>query len=185
MCAPHGLSAVSLEVPRRAVPIDDAEQIASRERCSVRQVNMSISLAFLAPKLVRAAVGDRLPRGRKIEWLRHAPAEMECLNCSPKNWAGPPGSSWRPRRSWRRDGDHPDRIPGWRGPWRRQNASRICMHGARHAAWLSRQGWRQDRQHHRANYRGDRRESPAGHGAGIPVTVSTPDELFVRFQSCK
>jgi hypothetical protein len=41
----------------------NAEQIALRERCSVRQVNMTISLAFLAPKLVRAAVEGRLPRG--------------------------------------------------------------------------------------------------------------------------
>ena len=42
--------------------VTDAEQIASRERCSVRRVNMTISLAFLAPKLVRAAVEGRLPR---------------------------------------------------------------------------------------------------------------------------
>ena len=45
----------------------DAEQIALRERCTVRQVNMTISLAFLAPKLVRAAVEGRLPRGINIE----------------------------------------------------------------------------------------------------------------------
>src|SRR6266702_3108902 len=32
------------------------EQIAARQKCSVRQVNMTISLAFLAPDLVRAAV---------------------------------------------------------------------------------------------------------------------------------
>jgi site-specific DNA recombinase len=36
---------------------------------------MTISLAFLAPKLVRAAVGGRLPRGINIERLRDAPAE--------------------------------------------------------------------------------------------------------------
>ena len=34
-----------------------------RERCSVRHVNMTISLVFLAPNLVRAAVEGRLPRG--------------------------------------------------------------------------------------------------------------------------
>jgi hypothetical protein len=55
--------------------VTDAEQIASRERCSVRQVNMTISLAFLAPELVRAAVEGRLPRGINIERLRDAPAE--------------------------------------------------------------------------------------------------------------
>jgi len=32
-------------------------------------------LAFLAPKLVRAAVAGRLPRGISIERLRDAPAE--------------------------------------------------------------------------------------------------------------
>jgi site-specific DNA recombinase len=32
--------------------VTDVEQIALRERCSVRHVNMTISLAFLAPKLV-------------------------------------------------------------------------------------------------------------------------------------
>jgi site-specific DNA recombinase len=55
--------------------IIDVEQIASRERCSVRHVNMTISLAFLAPKLVRAAVEGRLPRGINVERLRDAPAE--------------------------------------------------------------------------------------------------------------
>jgi hypothetical protein len=55
--------------------IASAEQIAARERCSVRHVNMTISLAFLAPKLVRAAVEGRLPRGINIERLRDAPAE--------------------------------------------------------------------------------------------------------------
>src|SRR6266403_5297577 len=39
------------------------EQIAIRQKCSVRQVNMTISLAFLAPDLVKAAVEGRLPRG--------------------------------------------------------------------------------------------------------------------------
>jgi hypothetical protein len=51
------------------------EQIATRQKCSVRQVNMTISLAFLAPKLVRAAVEGRLPRGIGVTRLRDAPAE--------------------------------------------------------------------------------------------------------------
>jgi DNA invertase Pin-like site-specific DNA recombinase len=55
--------------------VTDIEQIALRERCSVRHVNMTISLAFVAPKLVRAAVEGRLPRGINIERLRDAPAE--------------------------------------------------------------------------------------------------------------
>ena len=59
--------------------IDDAkanvESIAKRERCSVRQVNMTISLAFLAPDLVKAAIEGRLPRGIGVTRLRDAPVE--------------------------------------------------------------------------------------------------------------
>ena len=53
----------------------DVEQIAAREKCSVRQVNMTISLAFLSPTLVKAAIDGRLPRGIGIARLRDAPAE--------------------------------------------------------------------------------------------------------------
>jgi hypothetical protein len=41
--------------------LTDVEQIATREKCSVRKVNMTISLTFLAPDLVK--VEGRLPRG--------------------------------------------------------------------------------------------------------------------------
>ena len=68
--------------------VTDAEQIALRERCSVRHVNMTISLAFLAPKLVHAAVEGRLPRGINIARLRDAPAEwsrqFEALGLNPQ-----------------------------------------------------------------------------------------------------
>ena len=68
--------------------VTDVEQIALREQCSVRHVNMTISLAFLAPKLVRAAVEGRLPRGINIERLRDAPAEwsrqFEALGLNPQ-----------------------------------------------------------------------------------------------------
>jgi site-specific DNA recombinase len=68
--------------------VTDAEQIALREQCSVRHVNMTISLAFLAPKLVRAAVEGRLPRGINVERLRDAPAEwsrqFEALGLNPQ-----------------------------------------------------------------------------------------------------
>jgi hypothetical protein len=64
------------------------EQIATRQKCSVRQVNMTISLAFLAPDLVRAAVEGRLPRGIGVERLRDAPSEwsrqFEALGLSPQ-----------------------------------------------------------------------------------------------------
>ena len=63
------------------------EQIATRHKCSVRQVNMTISLAFLAPDLVKAAVEGRLPRGIGVERLRDAPAEwsrqFETLGLNP------------------------------------------------------------------------------------------------------
>jgi len=68
--------------------ITDVQQIASRQKCSVRQVNMTISLAFLAPGLVRAAVEGRLPRGIGVERLRDAPAEwshqFEALGLKPQ-----------------------------------------------------------------------------------------------------
>jgi hypothetical protein len=56
-------------------PVTSIEQIAARDKCSVRQVNMTISLAFLPPKLVQAAVKGRLPRGIGVARLRDAPAE--------------------------------------------------------------------------------------------------------------
>jgi len=55
--------------------VSDVETIAARETCSVRYVNMTISLAFLAPSLVSAAIEGRLPRGIGIARLRDAPAE--------------------------------------------------------------------------------------------------------------
>src|SRR3981081_4373430 len=67
--------------------VTDVQQIASRQKCSVRQVNMTISLAFLAPELVRAAVEGCLPRGSGVERLRDAPAEwrqqFEALGLNP------------------------------------------------------------------------------------------------------
>jgi site-specific DNA recombinase len=53
----------------------DLDQIATRQKCSARQVNMTISLAFLAPDLVRAAVEGHLPRGIGVERLRDPSAE--------------------------------------------------------------------------------------------------------------
>jgi site-specific DNA recombinase len=55
--------------------VTDVQQIARRQKCSARQVNMTLSLAFLAPDLVRAAIEGRLPRGIRVERLRDAPAE--------------------------------------------------------------------------------------------------------------
>jgi site-specific DNA recombinase len=55
--------------------VADVEALAAREQCSVRQANMTISLAFLSPTLVKAAIDGRLPRGIGIARLRDAPAE--------------------------------------------------------------------------------------------------------------
>ncbi len=52
-----------------------AESIAKREGCSPRKVNMTISLAFLAPDLVKAAIDGRLPRGMGVARLADLPAE--------------------------------------------------------------------------------------------------------------
>lgn len=56
-------------------PAANAESVAKREKCSLRQVNMTISLAFLAPDLIRAAIDGRLPRGIGVTRLRDAPAQ--------------------------------------------------------------------------------------------------------------
>ena len=55
--------------------VTDVEQIAARENCGVRKVNMTISLAFLAPDLVKAAIEGRLPRGLGVARLCDCPAE--------------------------------------------------------------------------------------------------------------
>jgi site-specific DNA recombinase len=63
-------------------------QLCAREKCSVRQANMTISLAFLAPNLVKAAVEGRLPRGIGVERLRDPPTEwsrqFEALGLNPE-----------------------------------------------------------------------------------------------------
>jgi hypothetical protein len=56
-------------------PHANVESIASREGCSVRKVNMTISLAFLAPDLVKAAIDGRLPHGMGVARLCELPAE--------------------------------------------------------------------------------------------------------------
>jgi site-specific DNA recombinase len=52
-----------------------ADRIAKRENCSARKINMTISLAFLAPDLVKAAIDGRLPHGMGVARLTDLPAE--------------------------------------------------------------------------------------------------------------
>jgi site-specific DNA recombinase len=70
------------------LPITTIAELCTREKCSVRQVNMTISLAFLAPNLVKAAVEGRLPRGIGVERLRDPPTEwsrqFEALGLNPE-----------------------------------------------------------------------------------------------------
>ena len=51
------------------------QAIAQREGCSQRHVERTISLAFLAPDLIRAAVKGRLPRGVGVSRLVDPPIE--------------------------------------------------------------------------------------------------------------
>jgi hypothetical protein len=60
------------EIVSNATTVED---IAARHKCSVRHVNMTISMAFIAPGLVKAAIEGRLPRGIGVAALREAPAE--------------------------------------------------------------------------------------------------------------
>ena len=56
-------------------PTANTESIAKREDCTVRKVNMTISLAFLAPDLVKAAIDGRLPHGMGVARLCDLPVE--------------------------------------------------------------------------------------------------------------
>jgi len=58
------------------------EEIAAREGCSVRHVNMTISLAFLAPDIVNDAIDGKLPRDIGIVRLSDPPAEWS-KQCPP------------------------------------------------------------------------------------------------------
>jgi hypothetical protein len=46
-----------------------------REQCSARKINMTISLAFRASDLVKAAIDGRLPYGLGVARLTDLPAE--------------------------------------------------------------------------------------------------------------
>jgi hypothetical protein len=57
-----------------------AQAIAQREGCSQRHVERTLSLAFLPPDLVQAAVEGRLPRGVGVSRLIDPPVEW------PRQW---------------------------------------------------------------------------------------------------
>ena len=57
--------------------VKNVGQIAEREACSVRQVNRTITLAFLSPRLAQAAVDGTLPRGIGTATLSDCPIEWD------------------------------------------------------------------------------------------------------------
>jgi site-specific DNA recombinase len=67
------MHALHLAAPEAGTATIDG--IAKREACSKRHVHMTISLAFLAPSLVKAAVDGRLPHGVGVARLFDAPVE--------------------------------------------------------------------------------------------------------------
>ncbi len=56
-------------------PAATTASIATGAQCSVRKVNMTVSLAFLAPDLVKAAIDGHLPHGLGIARLCDLPIE--------------------------------------------------------------------------------------------------------------
>jgi DNA invertase Pin-like site-specific DNA recombinase len=55
--------------------VSSTQEIATREGCSLRQVNRAMTLAFLSPRLVEAAVAGKLPRGIGVATIHQLPAE--------------------------------------------------------------------------------------------------------------
>ena len=69
---PHGARVILIDAIRQAHrwlgnlvsnPNETVEAIASREGKTERSIRMTLSLAFLAPDIVKAAIDGRLPRG--------------------------------------------------------------------------------------------------------------------------
>jgi hypothetical protein len=71
--------------------VKSVQEIATREQCSVRQVNRAMTLAFLSPRLVGAAVAGSLPGAsespRSISYLPNGQGSIKLL-ASPDS---PPG----------------------------------------------------------------------------------------------
>ena len=79
---PHGARAILIDAIRKAHrlldnllsnPNETIEAIASREGKTERSIRMTLSLAFLAPDIVKAAIDGRLPRGFGLKRLIDLP----------------------------------------------------------------------------------------------------------------
>ena len=55
--------------------VADTDALAQREGCSERTVRLTLSLAFLAPDIIAAAVEGKLPRGLGLTRLTELPAD--------------------------------------------------------------------------------------------------------------
>jgi len=55
----------------------DTKEIANREDCSDRSIRMILSLAFLSPKIVQAAIDGTLPEGTGVASLLELPPEWQ------------------------------------------------------------------------------------------------------------
>jgi DNA invertase Pin-like site-specific DNA recombinase len=55
--------------------VTSIQEIATREGCSLRQVNRAMTLAFLSPRLVEAAIWGKLPRGIGAASVYQLPTE--------------------------------------------------------------------------------------------------------------
>jgi site-specific DNA recombinase len=57
--------------------VRDKDQLALRENVSERTIRTLLTLAFLSPDLVKAAVDGRLPRGFGVSRLVNLPSRWE------------------------------------------------------------------------------------------------------------
>lgn len=55
--------------------VANTQALAQREKCSARTIRLTLSLAFLALDLVKAAVEGKLPRGLGLTRLMELPAD--------------------------------------------------------------------------------------------------------------
>jgi hypothetical protein len=73
-------------------------EIVRHERCSERSVRITISLAFLAPAIVRAAIEGRLPYGLTASSFSELPI---LWRNSCRSQADAPGPAQLPELAWR------------------------------------------------------------------------------------
>ena len=57
--------------------VTDTKEIADREDCSDRSIRMTLSLAFLSPTIVQAAVDGTLPQGHGVSRLLELPVDWQ------------------------------------------------------------------------------------------------------------